>query len=297
MSPTPRLGVDDPLPAHLVVGVHQRAQVGERVLDLAPVVELHAPDHPVRDAGPHQRLLDDAALRVGPVEDREVGEAGSLGLGQPGDLVDDERRLVALVLGLVAGDELATDLVGPEVLGVAAHVVGDHRVGGVEDRLGGAVVLVEHHDRRLGERLLEAHQVAVVGAAEAEDRLVLVADRHQVAVPLRQHADDLPLGGVRVLELVDEDVVEAAPPAVQDVGVLAEQLHRQRQQVVEVDRGGLEQTALVLRVDVGQGVLRRGARVRHRLLGADEVVLEGRDPGVELAGGYRFGSRFRSRRT
>ena len=49
VSPTPRLRrVDDALPAHLVVGVHERPQVRERVLDLAPVVELHAADHAVR---------------------------------------------------------------------------------------------------------------------------------------------------------------------------------------------------------------------------------------------------------
>src|SRR6476619_5276039 len=74
-------------PAHLVVGVHQRAQVGEDVLHLAPVVELHAADDAVGHAGAHEGLLDHAALRVGPVEDGDVAEAVMLGVDETADLV------------------------------------------------------------------------------------------------------------------------------------------------------------------------------------------------------------------
>jgi len=42
--------VDDALPAHLVVGVHERAQIGERVLHLATVVELRATEDAIRHA-------------------------------------------------------------------------------------------------------------------------------------------------------------------------------------------------------------------------------------------------------
>ena len=42
--------VEDPLDAHLVDGVGQHLQVGQRVLDLAPVVEAGAADHLVGDA-------------------------------------------------------------------------------------------------------------------------------------------------------------------------------------------------------------------------------------------------------
>ena len=147
--------VDDPAPAHFVVGVRERVQVGEDVLHLAPVVELHAADDPVRHSGAHERLLDDAALRVGAVEDGDVAEAVVLGVDQPPDLVHHERGLVVLVLGVVAGDELTTDLFGPQVLRPACRVVGDHRVGGVEDALARPVVLLHHDDGRLGEHLLE----------------------------------------------------------------------------------------------------------------------------------------------
>ena len=56
--------------------------------------------------------------------------------------------------------------------GLRGGVVGDHGVRRVEDRLRAAVVLVEHDRGDLREGLLELQDVAVVGAAEAIDRVV-----------------------------------------------------------------------------------------------------------------------------
>ena len=64
------------------------------------------------------------------------------------------------------------------------RVVRDHRVRGVEDALGRPVVLVEHDDRRVGERLLEPQQVPEVGAAELYIALRVVTDDHDAAMLL-----------------------------------------------------------------------------------------------------------------
>ncbi len=78
-----------------------------------------------------------------------------------------------------------------------------------------------------------------------------------------EQQDDLVLGLVRVLVLVDEDVLEPFAVVLEHVGVLAEQPHGVDQQVVEVHRPGLAQPGLVLGVDVGvlavEDVLRPGA--------------------------------------
>ena len=92
----------------------------------------------------------------------------------------DEPRLVVLVVGDVADDPRAVAGVGPEALRLAALVVADHGVGGVEDGLGRAVVLLEQDRGGVGEVLLEVEDVADVGAAEGVDRLVGVADDHQL---------------------------------------------------------------------------------------------------------------------
>ena len=174
-------GVQDPPQRDLVGRVDQHPQVGERVADLAALVEAHAADDLVGHADPDEHFLEHPGLGVGAVEHRDVGGTHVVLVGELVDLLGDEPRLVVLVVGDVADDPLAVAGLGPQPLGLAALVVADHRVGGVEDRLGGAVVLLEQDRGGVREVLLEVEDVADVGAAERVDRLVGVADDHQLA--------------------------------------------------------------------------------------------------------------------
>ena len=80
--------------------------------------------------------------------------------------------LVALVLGVVADDLVAGALLAPQLLRTTVGVVGDDRVGRVEDRLRAAVVLVEHDRRQVRERILELVDVPHIRTTEAVDRVV-----------------------------------------------------------------------------------------------------------------------------
>ena len=105
-SPMPRLGTLRMRRRLTVsVGLEMHAQVGERVLDLAPLVEPRAADDLVGQADPDEHLLDGTGLRVGAVEHRDVPGAHPV-LGAAVDLLGDERRLVVLVVGHVADDQL-----------------------------------------------------------------------------------------------------------------------------------------------------------------------------------------------
>ena len=256
--------VDDALPRHFVVRVHERAHVRERVLDLAPVVELHTAEHAVRDARANEPLFDDAALHVRAVEDRDVAVAVLLVVDETMDLAHDERRFVVLVVTLEAHDRFARALVGPQVLRPARRVVLDDRVGRVEDALRRPVVLVEHDRRGFRERVLELDQVPEVRPAELIYRLIDIADDHDAAVVLGEEVDELELRGVGVLELVDEDVTEAVAVALERFGVFTEQPHREHEQVVEVDGGRFLQAPLVLGVHVGEAALGRARRPSWR---------------------------------
>ncbi len=124
-------------------------------------------------------------------------------------------------------DVRATTRAGPEV---AAAVAREHLVAAAH-LLDRPVRAVAHRD-----------------ACSRDETLIGVADDHHVAVLFGEHAHELPLGDVRVLELVDEHVVEAVPPAREHVGVLAEQPHREHEQVVEVDGRRLERGGAGTRV-------------------------------------------------
>ena len=187
-----------------------------------------------------------------------------------------------LVGGEIVPDEVAGAQIGPEVLGLAEPVVLDQGVGSGEDVLGRPVVAVERDHPCLREGLLEAHQVAVVRAAEGVDGLVHVADDADVAVGRLEQADELELRGVGVLELVDEEVAPPLPVDLVDLGV-PQHLHRADDEVVEVHGVGLLEEALVLPEDRRhRPELPVGARLHD--LWAEHFVLDPGD-GVEHLGG------------
>ena len=187
-----------------------------------------------------------------------------------------------LVAELVELHRVAARDVGPELLRPPFAVVGDDRVGGREDRLGRAIVLLELDHLRFREVGLEVEDVADVGGPEAVDRLVLVADHHQVAVLLGEQLQHPVLGVVGVLVLVDEDVTEGAPPALADVLEELQHVDRADQQVVEVHRVGLEHPLLVEREDFGDDLLEAADHhfavaggVDQLVLGAGDLPLDG----------------------
>ena len=108
------------------------------------------------------------------------------------------------------------------------------------------------------DRVVDRH----VGAAEAVDRLLGVADHEQAAGLGRERApvapgarrgaqpgDELGLDGVGVLELVHQDPTGAAVKVVAHVVVVAQQVARPQEQVVEV---GHAVGAAVARVGLGE---------------------------------------------
>ena len=116
-----------------------------------------------------------------------------------------------------------------------------------------------------------------------DEALIDVADDHDAAVVLGEEAHELALRGVGVLELVDEDVAEPVAVALECFGVLAEQAHREHEQVVEVDGRRFLQAALVLGVHLGETALRGRDRHLGVLLGQHELVLQRADLVVQAA--------------
>ena len=204
--------VEDASQRHGIARVDEHPDVRQRVLDLLALVEPDSADDAVGQADPDEDLFEHSALRVGAIEDRDVLGGRVAGVAELVDLLGDELRLVALVVADIADDLLAVALGRPQLLVLAALVAADHRVGGRQDRLGRAVVLLEQDRRGVGEVVLELEDVADVGAAERIDRLVGVTDDQQIGLGVGQLLDQLVLRVVGVLVLVDQDVPE--PPAI-----------------------------------------------------------------------------------
>ena len=242
----PRPGREHPGQGHVLVRVGDRAQRLLEVPDLGRVEQRQPADDGVRDVLVAQPGDDRLAVAMLAIQDRDV-RPGSFRCCIPvraDQLADPVRDRDGLVVRAGAHDEghgLAVPAPGVQLLaGLVAHdVVVDQPIGGGEDMAAGAVVLLEAEpgrtagrrrtgvvDGRVCEATIELGESGVAGAAEAVDRLVVVAHGHHVVGSIgraTQQLDELDLGDVRVLELVHQQVPEPALVAAQDVRPLPEQ--------------------------------------------------------------------------
>jgi hypothetical protein len=195
-------------------------------------------------------------------------------------------RFLFLVRHRVHLDRLADAQLGPERLLEQLGIVLDHRVGRLQDAGGGAVVLLQLDQAQVREVHLQQGQVFHGGAAPAVDGLVVVAHggEHGLLAQARHHQlHQLVLARVGVLVFVDHQVAQAALPLVAHRVVVAEQFHRQADQVVEVDRLVGRQGGDIAAVDARRLRLVLGLGLLERLLGGDQAVFPQRDVVLDAA--------------
>ena len=241
------LGRRQVVEAHRVVRVVDGSQERDEDADLGLAVEPGRAAEPPRDARHVQRADVRVGVAIAAHENRVLtgGPPGSNGRADP---VGDRIRLIRTrrvagqldraVRGLGPGEARARaqPLVQPFArLQPVGVVVADEPVRRVEDRLPAAVVVDEHDARGAGVGRPESEDVAERGAPEAVDRLVVVADHRDVAVIRGQQADELPLGVVRVLELVHQDVPIPTTLLVEHRGVIPQEAEREADLVAEVE--------------------------------------------------------------
>ena len=159
--------------------------------------------------------------------------------------------------------------VAPQGLVAASPVPCDHGVRGLQDRVAGAVVLVQDDGPGSGEVTLEVEDVADRGPPEGVDGLVGIAHHHQLGRSggrslgcrcgglTAQFTDQRVLGVVRVLVFVHQHMPEPAPVLLPDLREGLEQVDGGHDQVVEVEGVGGPEARLVFLIDPGIGLLHR----------------------------------------
>src|SRR5690606_6591820 len=268
-----RRHVHDALERRIVVAVRDEPQVRERILDLGALEEAHAAVDAIRDAGREQRFLENARLRVRTIQHGDVSTPLS-GRDRVLYTIHDELGLVALVERRVDANRLTRAAVGPQVLAETRRVVRDHRVRGIQDRRRGAVVLLEPDDARAGEIALEVLQILDARAAPAVDRLIVVADDERDTALAGDEAEPAVLNRVRVLELVDEEMLEAGSIVLEEIGALRQEFERAEQQLAEIDEPGLVAEPLIASIEIDHAAPARVALVLE-VLRAQALVLLG----------------------
>ena len=225
-------GVDDAVKAHAIGRVMHHAQIGDDVLHFAPLVKFGRADESIRHTGHHQRLFQRTRLGVGAVHNRHIVER--VLPQQRLHRHRDHRRLFALVIRFADDDGCAAAPVGEQIFVNAIRIVGNDRLRRVQNKLGGAVILLQQHHLRRWVLFTEPVDVAVIRAAPTIDGLVAVADDKDVAMPFCQQIEQRVLRHVGVLELIDKDVLIPLLIRRQHVGTFLQKQDGVHQQIVKI---------------------------------------------------------------
>ena len=223
-----------------------------------------------RDARFVQQLFEVGQPRVRAREDRDLLTR----LAEAMDLRDDRRALL-LRRGERANDRLVAirQRRAQRLLGAAQ--VRHELVREREHLRRRAVVLLQSHDERLREPRGNAEQVLRARTGERVDRLIVVADDAQVVPVAEPQIEQRLLQQVDVLVLVDGERAVLGAERLARLAVLLEQLHRQPEQILEVDQPLRRLPPLVLAEDAQHQVDRDRRLAPVRL---DGVPLDGDAP-------------------
>ena len=157
--------------------------------------------------------------------------------------------------------------------------MGDEPDGALDDRRRTAVVHLQVNTSQPGKHGGETEDTADVGEPPAVDALVVVADEEDAIRGRRKQQGEPELRPIDILDLVDEQLAAASPPAGEERLVGRQHVDRPQDEVVEVEAARRCNGTFV----VDEGSCRRaGVRVVRDLVGGHaQLKLQPRDRGVE----------------
>ena len=241
--------VDDAAQTELVRRVLDHPQVGEHVLDLGAREEVAALVHAVRNARADECGGNVIRQDIVAVQNGEISPFSAL-LHALADGVRDVGSLALLAVRAMQTDFRTVTVVGPQFLALAADVVADNLVCGIQNVAGRAVILFQTDGFRVLELLFKLQNIRDRCTAELVDTLVVIADHADVLIITCQQAGEHILRVVGILILVHENIAELALIVFQHLGVVLQQQHGFHDNVVEIQRTGLFHGLFVIAVDV-----------------------------------------------
>ncbi len=203
------------------------------MLDLLTLEEAQAAIDTVRQPGIDQGMLQRPRLGIGTVQDRHIGKIQPFA-SQGARFANDELGLVTIRPPLVKADRLAVAGIGPQVLAQTAVIAFDQRVGRLEDRSHGPVVLFQPDRLRHGKVCQQGTHIADFRTTERVNGLVVVADGKQIAMGTGQQLQPSILQAVGILKLVDENVPETLAIVLAQCGIGLEHLVTAQQQLGKI---------------------------------------------------------------
>ncbi len=129
--------IENALRADVIPSVVDGSKVAQDVPNLHAVIEIVAAHDVIRDGLQNQPILEKTRLCIRPVQDGKILVGKVPVLAQiPLDVCGNEGGLVVSACEFPEMNPAALALIGPEALVLAAVIVGNHGIGGIQNVLG-----------------------------------------------------------------------------------------------------------------------------------------------------------------
>src|SRR2546426_5402472 len=125
-------------------------------------------------------------------------------------------------------------ILGPEGFALPRRIMFHDGARHAQNVLRGAVILLEFDGSGSRKVFLETQYVSYIRSAKLVNGLVFVSNDEDIPVARREQAEELVLGPVRVLILVDQDVAKPVAVVVAPGRIAREQLDGLEQEVVKI---------------------------------------------------------------
>ena len=193
---------------HLIARIVDPAQHRQQVLDVCRLKEAQAAIFHERNLPPGQLDLQQVAVAAA-AEQHRLAMQGDMGLAPSQHFAADRLGLRRQIIHRDQPRALTLTADGQEVLAELSRRVGHECVRGIQDLLGGTIVLRQGDDLGTRLELVRKIQDVVDGCgAERIDRLRVIADHRQATAVRAQRLQDLRLQRIGVLILIHQHMVE-----------------------------------------------------------------------------------------
>ena len=231
--------VDNALESLLVIGIGDQTEIGDDVLDFLALIETHTAIDAIRNALFTKLLLEAAALRIGAIENGEVGILTSILTLDALDILAHDERLLLIAIGRLVEQLFAHGILAKHIFLNLILVALDETVGSIHDILRTTIVLLQLEEFGTLQLTLESEDIVNIGTTETIDALRVITHGAHTVLLLTELHHDFHLHVVGILVLIDENKVEAVGVFLSNLLMVTEQLERKHQQVIEIHGIGL----------------------------------------------------------
>ena len=157
-----------------------QTQISDNILNFLALIELRSPHHGVGHATFNEHFFKNTGLSIGAIKHSHFAQLGAFLKLQLLHALDYEASLIPFVHRLIIGYLRAHAIIGPQIFRLAARIIFNYRISGIQNHLCAAVVLLQLHQLGFGIILFKVQNIADIRATPAVNALVRIAHHAQI---------------------------------------------------------------------------------------------------------------------